>query len=684
MTILYTLGLLSACFLSSTHAITYTDFESLKQSIETGSHSVKETNFLDETLLHEACQKGDIQSVSYLIDNNAYINACDDLGETPLHVASCMGHVDIVTMLINRGADIHRLCNIKNTPLHYAADQGHIHICHILITSGVDINQQNFYQKTALHHASEKGFTDIVRALIKAGADTHKHDNTRAAPIHYACMKGHFSTVSALIHAGANINHQQNTQNTPLHDAAYHGHYNIVRILIESGAHINIKDKNGNTPLHYAFLCGYTEIARILLSHGASVDITNSENQTPIAITNKKLQAHNDLCIRRFCRNHLSSPDIIICNNQSKEPEKTCAQWHRQSLDIATLAFIQSGNTSCIHRRDNFLRLLSDKCHNVKSIEHICNPQNISYHELSKRLHTYEQALYFYRLCAQGLYKTLFRLIKEKHHIKGYDLSRTFFDDVIRMLGSDALKSHIQKPSPYQLYYFGDVFYTEPSHTFLTFQQIKACISELHSIASESQTYAHKNIQNFTESCISHLDWIHDRYLAMSLIRVLNINNNTSAYHGRSLLTHAIWLDQHDFVRMLLQSDHINIDGIHAFYDQCKSLKYSCADLKKQHNHPETKKYAQWIYGMKHLQDTLSRVYTTQTYNMALTPHKPMQTYKLTKIDKKRHTTESMRKKYMINRIRKQYRYNITHYVPQDIARHITSYIDVCEHNHNT
>ena len=61
----------------------------------------------NSTLLHKACEEGNVQLVAVLLALGADVNAADGgRAYTPLHVAAEKGHLKIVKLLINNGADL--------------------------------------------------------------------------------------------------------------------------------------------------------------------------------------------------------------------------------------------------------------------------------------------------------------------------------------------------------------------------------------------------------------------------------------------------------------------------------------------------------------------------------------------------------------------------------------------------
>ena len=70
--------------------------------------------------LHTAAKKGDIATITTLLDRGADIQAINEDRSSPLHFAAREGADDILDTLIRRGADAHAKNNKGETPLDVA------------------------------------------------------------------------------------------------------------------------------------------------------------------------------------------------------------------------------------------------------------------------------------------------------------------------------------------------------------------------------------------------------------------------------------------------------------------------------------------------------------------------------------------------------------------------------------
>lgn len=147
---------------------------------------------LDKDLLN-ACKKGNLKVVLWLLDHGANINTRDDHGWTPLFTAVFHGkNSDVVENLIYRGADINqptlsRTSRIRSgyhvtvlpgwTPLHAALRSKNFPVATVLILAGADLEaKEKETGYTALHYAAAYGQFEMVKLLTEKNADLDARD----------------------------------------------------------------------------------------------------------------------------------------------------------------------------------------------------------------------------------------------------------------------------------------------------------------------------------------------------------------------------------------------------------------------------------------------------------------------------------------------------------------------------
>lgn len=93
---------------------------------------VNQAGGFDDTLLHLAARKGEIEDVKLLVACGADVNAVGDMGCTPLHEAAVRGQVEVVAFLLENGADPGIKNEFGKTAVDWARDEKHDAVVRLL------------------------------------------------------------------------------------------------------------------------------------------------------------------------------------------------------------------------------------------------------------------------------------------------------------------------------------------------------------------------------------------------------------------------------------------------------------------------------------------------------------------------------------------------------------------------
>ncbi len=123
-----------------------------------------DVNYKDEsgyTMLHVACEYGNLGTVTTLMQKGADPNQKDAVGSTPLHRLVAYSHLAperelCIDRLIYLGADLNARDNKGKTPLHLAVQFSEPRIVEKLIKEGADLNIKDHEGKTPLDRLNEK------------------------------------------------------------------------------------------------------------------------------------------------------------------------------------------------------------------------------------------------------------------------------------------------------------------------------------------------------------------------------------------------------------------------------------------------------------------------------------------------------------------------------------------------
>lgn len=250
--------------------------------------------------LYEACQEGKIEIVELLLAKKADINLCIENGISPLSIACQKKHENIVQLLLVHGADINLYAKNGSSPLYVACQQGLYNIVQLFLERGANINICVDDGTSPLYIACKEGHDKIVEHLIENGADIHLCKKSGANALFIACQNGHSTIVEQLVCKGADTNMCMKDGTSPLIKACQFGHLSIVKTLIRYKADVNQSMKNKSSPLFMACQNGHERIAKLLLEKGANINCLTDDRHSPLYIACEK--GHNDL-IKLLLRN---------------------------------------------------------------------------------------------------------------------------------------------------------------------------------------------------------------------------------------------------------------------------------------------------------------------------------------------------------------------------------------------
>jgi ankyrin repeat protein len=195
--------------------------------------------------IYFAAEAGDTNAIAHYLASGSNVNAninCYPLAENYrlaplLDIALERGQIDTVAFLLNRGADPNHPDSRGKTPLAWVigyseADDGtRIRMLKMLLDAGADPKavEPDDYRFTALHEAALLGQTEIARILLNRGADVRATDKDGNTPLHW--VGPHVDTAKFLLDAGADPLSQSKKGSTPIDWARANGDANTLRIL---------------------------------------------------------------------------------------------------------------------------------------------------------------------------------------------------------------------------------------------------------------------------------------------------------------------------------------------------------------------------------------------------------------------------------------------------------------------
>lgn len=98
--------------------------------------------------------------------NQIQIDSCDESDWTALHFACNNGNVQLVTVLLNCGADVDLCTNTGQSALMLGAQKGAVKVVHQLLLHNPQLNTQDIYYNSALHYACLNANNSLVEMLL--------------------------------------------------------------------------------------------------------------------------------------------------------------------------------------------------------------------------------------------------------------------------------------------------------------------------------------------------------------------------------------------------------------------------------------------------------------------------------------------------------------------------------------
>lgn len=267
----------------------------------------------NRTLLWEAARRGNVATVTMLVDAGADVNATGCYNSetmvqiTPYCAARYYGREAIAEYLWAHGStlDIFRAAflgdrgrveqELASPPellqaedphdeiyyvplLSFAVAGGHAELAKFLIRHGAPIAQ---YSAQLLCLAVQAGRQDLVEMLFAHGADA------RAVRAGIFVVTSDLDLLRYLLSKGVSPHGHGESGLPPLVYVARGDkgeRPDKVRLLLNHGADINTTGPNGKTALHYSATAGHTSVVTLLLDRGADATLTDSEGHTALSL----------------------------------------------------------------------------------------------------------------------------------------------------------------------------------------------------------------------------------------------------------------------------------------------------------------------------------------------------------------------------------------------------------------
>lgn len=214
------------------------DTKKCNQTIFNFNFDLNRTDAYCKSLLHYACEWGDLALAKALVQNyNSDIYAVDGEGNTPFDLAVIKKHSMLVlTFVKDFGYDSYRTNALGRTLLHYACEWGDVELIQtMMIKNTIDIYALDSDKCTPLDLAALHHNVNVIKFFsfnetIKI--DIGKHGAHGKTLLHNACEWGNIELVRTLYKCKAPINALDDKNNTPFDAAVKEKKSNVILMFI--------------------------------------------------------------------------------------------------------------------------------------------------------------------------------------------------------------------------------------------------------------------------------------------------------------------------------------------------------------------------------------------------------------------------------------------------------------------
>src|SRR5688572_25408402 len=165
----------------------------------------------------------------------ALVTATDAGGSTPLHHAAGFGASDSLAFLIDKGADVNAKNRRGSTPLFWALqDEAKVRL---LLSRGAVVKMKQVEGRSPVYQASLLGNGySVLRLLLDNGGDPNAATLNGLTALSGAALRGDVDAMRLLIEKGATVDAKNGAGATALMAAATNGSPAAVQLLLERGA----------------------------------------------------------------------------------------------------------------------------------------------------------------------------------------------------------------------------------------------------------------------------------------------------------------------------------------------------------------------------------------------------------------------------------------------------------------
>lgn len=221
-----------------------------------------------EHAFRNAAQFGHPDVLRVLLEFGISVESTDINGRTALMLASLSKRVETVRFLLENDASINARDDRDWTPFLYGVDSNSAKVLGIFVDEY--IKNDEYEAQEGLRLAARNDRRNSLKYLIQKGVDPDSQNRaTGFTPLMFSASEGHEKATRELVKANANLNLQGKLGETALMLAAANSKRNTAKVLIKAGADLDLRDNSGITALGWAIQNKHKDTRKELQKAGA-------------------------------------------------------------------------------------------------------------------------------------------------------------------------------------------------------------------------------------------------------------------------------------------------------------------------------------------------------------------------------------------------------------------------------
>jgi len=237
--------------------------------------------------LIQAARAGKYKYTVEAVAEGADIQGTTLRGQTPLML--CSGShskeaIETMKFIVDAMADVEAKDEAGWTPLLHACRNNQTESVSYLLEMNASLKARATDGKTAVMLAAMDSADGLVINLVQRKAQIDKKDERGWSVLFFACEDGRHDLVRWLLKKQANARDKSKDQTTPLMVAAENGSKKIGQKLVKKLANVNARNVQGNTALMLSLKAQKEEFAEWLLEEGADVTSRNADDEDALEI----------------------------------------------------------------------------------------------------------------------------------------------------------------------------------------------------------------------------------------------------------------------------------------------------------------------------------------------------------------------------------------------------------------